>query len=77
MVGFIGEFSHKLVRIQAVRRAPRHFAVYGNANRYRPVISSNASGISAERPSQFAYFPRATATPLAVTATVNAMDNHR
>src|SRR5258708_31011396 len=63
--------------IHSVRRPLPHFAAYGSTNKYRPVKNCKASTTTPKRPILELYLPRATATPLTMTATVKAMDSQR
>ena len=60
-----------------MRRPLPHFVAYGSTNKYRPVKNCKASTNTAKRPILELYLPRATATPLTMTATVKAMDSQR
>src|SRR5262245_34146167 len=63
----------------SVRRPLRHLMAYGNTNKYRPLSRSNASGSSGEYVTQGGGIPRpcASATKLAMTVTVKAIDSQR
>jgi hypothetical protein len=63
--------------IHSVRRPLPHLVAYGSTNKYRPVNNSKASRNTAERPILGLYLPRATVTPLTMTATVKTMDSQR
>lgn len=63
--------------IHPVRRALRHFVVYGKTKRYRPLRKRKASGATARRPSAVVYLPLSTATRLTMMASVKTMDSQR
>jgi hypothetical protein len=55
----------------------RHLVAYGNANMYKPVNTSIASGGNGEYVTQLTGFPCASETKLAMTVSVNAIESQR